>query len=407
MSQSLPLLTRDLPGVGGAIKEHLEDFQVAEIPLYEPSGEGTHLYFEVTKKGIPTPAAIQRIARHLGVRPDDVGVAGMKDARAVTTQWMSIEHVDEARLATLQDAQLSIGRVTRHTNKLRTGHLAGNRFGIRIRNPQPGALEAAQAALDVLARRGVPNFFGSQRFGSRGDGSELGRALAAGNDDEFLALFLGRPKEDDPPDCTAAREAFDRGDLEAAMQLWPPHYSAERRILAAFARKRTAARAIAALDKRMKRLYVSAFQSRIFNEILARRIDSIDQVQLGDWAQKTDTGGVFLVEDLAADAPRAATFQISPTGPIFGRRCRIAQGEPGRLEREVMAQHRLEDGELTKVGSLKLDGTRRPLRFPIRDVAVAAGEDQAGAFVEVRFFAPSGCYATVVLGEVMKRGIGK
>ena len=170
----LPYLTGDLPGIGGRIKERLEDFRVEEIPLYEASGEGTHVYFRIVKAGIPTPAAVDRIARHMGVRPHEIGLAGLKDARAIATQMLSLEHADTERLAALSDGQVRVTWTSRHTNKLRPGHLAGNRFSIRIRGAGAAELEPARRVLDVLCRRGVPNYFGRQRFGARGDTARLG-----------------------------------------------------------------------------------------------------------------------------------------------------------------------------------------------------------------------------------------
>ena len=128
---ALPHLTADLLGVGGRYKMRPEDFQVTEVPLYAPCGTGPHVYFTVTKKGIATMAAAAAIARALGVPVNHVGCAGLKDARAITTQWMSVEHVEPARLEALQLAHIRIGQITRHTNKLRTGHLAANRHAAR------------------------------------------------------------------------------------------------------------------------------------------------------------------------------------------------------------------------------------------------------------------------------------
>ena len=109
----LPYLTADLPGIGGRIKQHLDDFRVEEIPLYEACGEGTHVYFDVEKQGVPTPAAVERIARYMGVRPGEIGVAGLKDARAVTRQRMSLEHADPQKLLRYQDRQVRVVGVSR------------------------------------------------------------------------------------------------------------------------------------------------------------------------------------------------------------------------------------------------------------------------------------------------------
>jgi len=398
----MPYSTSDLPGIGGQIKQRLEDFRVEEIPLYEPCGTGTHLYFLVSKTGLPTAAAVERIARHMGVRNGDIGVAGLKDAQAVTAQTMSLEHADPDRLATFRDRQVRISVTGRHGNKLRPGHLAGNRFSIRIRGVGEAQLRPARDVLDMLIARGAPNYFGPQRFGARGDTGALGEALVKGDLDEFIAIFLGRSRPDDPPDCRAARDAFDAGFHSRALDRWPRHYANERRALSAYRKKGSAGPAVAAIDKRARRFYICAFQSQMFNEVLARRIGDIGCVRVGDLAKKTDTGGVFPVEDAEAEQPRAAAFEISATAPLVGYRSRLADGGPGRIEREVLAAHGVEQEDFRRVGALRVKGTRRAVRFRPTQVSLNAGVDEHGEFLEVRFVAPSGCYATVVLREIMK-----
>lgn len=398
----LPYLTSSLPGVGGRIKERTEDFRVEEIPLYPLSGSGTHVYFHVVKSGLPTPSAVNRIARHMGVRPGDIGVAGLKDARGVTTQLMSLEHADADRLARFRSDRIGITVVGRHTNKLRTGLLAGNRFAVRIRGAGCGALDGAQAILDVLIRRGVPNFFDRQRFGARGDTADLGEAMVRNDPGEFVAIFLGRSIAEDPPDCKAARDAFDAGFFGRALKCWPHHYADPRRALSAYKRRKKPSAAIAAIDKRMKRLYVSAFQSRIFNEVLTRRLDTIDRVFVGDMARKSDTGGVFTVEDAAVEQPRADRFEISPTGPIFGYRSSLADGEMGRIEREALAAAGVELEDFHHVGRIKAKGSRRALRFKLDAPALTGGSDAWGEFLELTFATPPGAYATIVLQEIIK-----
>jgi tRNA pseudouridine13 synthase len=407
--ENLPYLTAGLPGVGGRIKDDVSDFVVEEIPLYPLSGEGTHVYFRVTKRGIPTPAAVDRIARFMEVRADEIGFAGLKDAQALTTQYMSLEHADAKRLAEFRDDQVKLEVVAKHGNKLKSGHLRGNRFVVRIRGVSKTDLPAARAVLGVLLSRGVPNYFGPQRFGARGDTAKLGELLVRNDLDEFIAIYLGRSQAGDPPDCKAARDAFDSGFFPRALARWPRHYSNERRALSAYKKKKHSGPAAAAIDKRIKRLFVSAFQSLIFNEVLARRIVTLDRVFAGDLAQKTDTGGVFEVLDAAAEAPRAAAFEISATGPVVGYRGNLAgdnpssQGvNPGLIEREVLAAHEVNLEDFRHVGALKVKGTRRPLRFKLDHASLLGGKDDRGEFMELAFEAPSGCYATVVLGEIMK-----
>ena len=399
---TLPYLTAEMPGTGGRIKERPADFRVEELPLYEPCGEGTHVYFRVVKAGISTFAAVERIARYMGVRPSEIGVAGLKDARAVTSQMMSLEHADGDRLREYRDGQIHVAGVFRHGNKLRTGHLVGNRFVIRVRGVEEKQLEAARRVLDVLLPRGVPNYFGQQRFGVRGDTDRLGEALVRDDLDGFVAIYLGRSRPDDPPECKAARDAFDAGFYVRALQLWPRHFANERRALAAYKRKEKSRLAIAAIDKRMRRLYVSSLQSAIFNEVLALRVGSLDRVFVGDLAEKTDSGGVFSVEDTAAEQPRADRFEISPTGPIVGHRAKLADGDPGKIERQAIAARDLDQEDFQRVGSLKVKGARRALRFRIDGHRLSVDHDEYGGYLELTFTAPRGCYATSVLREIMK-----
>ncbi len=399
---NLPYLTGDLPGIGGRIKQRVEDFRVEELPLYAPCGEGTHVYFRIVKRGIPTPGCVDRIAKHMGVRPGEIGIAGLKDAQAITTQMMSLEHADAEKLSRYRDRDMEVIWTGRHVNKLRPGHLRGNRFIILLRGVGEEQLEPAQRILDVLVRRGAPNYFGEQRFGARGDTADIGAAMVKGDLEEFLAILLGRGQPDDPPHCRAARDAFDTGFYNRALGLWPRHYANERRALAAYKKKKRPAVALSAIDKRMRKLYVSAFQSAIFNDVLSHRLETIDQVLLGDLAQKTDTGGIFSVTDAAVEQLRADAFEISPTALILGYRSKLASGEPGRIEQEVLTAYRITPEDFRHVGSLAVKGTRRPLRFRLDSATLRGGTDEHGEYLELAFAAPSGSYATVVTREITK-----
>ena len=137
----LPRLLTDFDRPPGLIKADYDDFIVDEIPLYDASGAGTHTYFLVEKAGLATMQAVHDLAHALSVRRQDIGYAGIKDARAVTRQWMSIEHLDPQKLRDLEIPRLSVLEITRHTNKLRPGHLAGNAFQIRVRESAPERLD--------------------------------------------------------------------------------------------------------------------------------------------------------------------------------------------------------------------------------------------------------------------------
>lgn len=393
-------LTRHLPGTGGRIKVEYEDFQVTEIPLYAPCGQGEHTFFEIEKRGLPTMRAVEEIARALRVRPFQIGFAGLKDAHAVARQVLSVEHVPPERVLALELPSIRILWARRHTNKLKQGHLAGNRFVIRIRDVPPDAVEQARPILETLRRRGVPNYFGEQRFGRRRDTHLLGRAVLRGNAEAFLQEFLGRPQPDELPAVQEARRLYDAGQLQAALRAWPPQFHEERRALEVLLRSPAAEapeRALRAVSKRLRRFFVSAYQSYLFNRVMAERLETLDILFAGDVAYKHDSGGAFLVEDPAAEQPRADRFEISPSGPLYGYRMLMAEGRQGELERRVLAEEGLTLEDFKRAEGLRLKGGRRPLRFPIMDVDV-----WYDAGLVLAFTLPPGCYATNVLAEVMK-----
>ena len=402
--EPLPTLTSDLPGTGGRIKASCDDFRVDEIQAEAPSGRGRYAWFLVTKRGVTTPAAVQRIARFAGVPASAIGFAGLKDARAVTRQWMSLEYGEIKRLKRFADAEVRIEQVGYHNRPLHTGDLVGNRFVLRIRDVDPASLPLAEAVLAVLRRRGVPNAFGPQRFGPRGDTALLGAALVQGRRKQFVQIFLGGPLPDDPPPCRAAREAFDAGRLDQAMRHWPMHFTEQRKALAAYRRRRSGEAAIATLDARSRRFFIYAFQSAIFNRVLGLRMDTIDRLAEGDIAEEAATGRTFPIADPAKTRAKVEALHLHPTGPLVGGRAILAEGQPGRIERKAIERFGLKPDDLARLGRLIGPGGRRALRYRLEEPSLAAGRDGAGDYLKVRFAAPSGCYATSVLREIMKDG---
>lgn len=338
---TLPFLTRASAGIGGRIRVTPEDFQVEERPLYLPCGEGEHLYCMVTKRGLSTPDLVRHLASVLGVPARSVGVAGLKDARAVATQMVSLHGVSPDRLARLKpDEQLlDIRMLGRHRNRLRTGHHAGNRFRIVVRDVAPHAEATVPVVLEQLVRRGVPNYFGPQRQGKGGANYEVGAAL------------LTDPRR--------------RDKLSRATRMW----------------------------------YLNAYQSFLFNRVLAARIDRIDRVLIGDWAMKLDNGACFPVHNAQQEQPRCERFEISPTGPLFGSRVSWATGEPGDLEEAVIQEAGMtRDALVSAAKACGFRGERRALRVPLAELEWVLD----GSTITLSFVLPPGAYATSVLRELMK-----
>lgn len=342
---ALPYLTRDVPGIDGVMRARPEDFQVEERPLYLPCGEGEHLYLLITKRGLSTPQLVMRLSSTFGVKAMGIGVAGLKDARAVTTQMVSVHGLSSDAVARLKtDEQvLAVQVLGRHRNRLRTGHHAGNHFRLVVRDVAPWAPTSVPLVLETLARRGVPNFFGPQRQGRGGLNYKLGADLLT--------------------------DAGQRARMPRSKRMW----------------------------------YLNAYQSFIFNQVLARRLDSLDRVLAGDWAMKHENGACFPVEDAEKEQSRAAAFEISPTGPLFGSRAPWATGEPGAIELEVVRACGASPESLRgAAAACGFRGERRTLRVPLKDLDWSL----AGNILTLSFTLPPGAYATNVLRELMKGGDG-
>ncbi len=336
---SLPLVTADLPGSGGEVRVSPDDFRVDELPAYLPSGAGPHLYVRIEKRNRTTHDALRTLARALGVPERDAGHAGLKDKRAVTTQWLSFPAAADPDPATLAAEGLRVLEVSRHANKLRPGHLRGNRFELAVRS---GDVDRARASAAALAARGLPNFFGPQRFGTEGRNAQVGRALLLGE---------------------ATAEA--------------------RR---------------ASHDRFLRRLSISAFQALLFNRWLAQRMeDGVFAAALrGDVMKKLDTGGLFTCDDPALDGPRVVQFEISPTGPMFGHKLRAAAHDALAREERILAAEGMTLEAFARGGG-EAEGTRRAARLRV-EVALEPLADGYRAAFEL----PKGSYATVVLRELMK-----
>jgi len=336
-------------------KEQPEDFIVEEVPLYEPSGSGDHTYFFVEKRGITTHDVGRRLARALGKRPNDAGIAGLKDAQAVTRQWISFEHVRGDATSVDLGPEARVLESKRHGNKLRMGHLKGNRFIIRLRVGESKSVEAlasaSQNALEQLTERGLPNFYGPQRFGRGGASIEMGRALVMGDEKLFADRLI---KEGLPPSRIR--------------------------------------------DRKFKNLMVNALQAELFNRVLGRRMPNIDQLQAGDLAFLHRNGAVFSVVDLEKEQPRCASLELSPSGPLYGPKMPFPEGEPGKIERSVLQEAKLAVDDFGRREAQRQPGARRALRVPLLEPPVSTAEPDS---VVLRFALPSGSYATTALREIL------
>lgn len=399
-----PRLMTEIEPTGGVIRQRWEDFRVKEIPLYTPCGSGEHLYLTIEKRNRTTLQARNHLARVFEVSPDDVGFAGFKDKRAVTSQTFSIPVLSDRKVPEVEEHWIEVLEVQRHKNKIRTGHLQGNRFEILIRETRPDCLEDTRKVLQAVAQSGLPNFYGPQRFGMHGDGARVGSALLRRQVDEAVHLLLG-PREGVDEEY---RHAFASGDIQKSLQLLPPGRSTELSLLKSFrshpGNMRAAARRI---PRPLRKMYYSAYQSELFNWVLIERMmrsqDGFHMPWGGDICQLEGRRSRFHVETdpvaLERERERARAGEISPTGPIFGRKMKLPTGVSGQIEAQVLESEGLRpESWLSHVKGLDLDGSRRPLRVPVAD---PEAEWVDGEGLWLRFGLPAGSFATTLLDQVM------
>ncbi len=398
----LPVLTRDLPGIGGVIRSQPEDFFVQEIPRDDPTGEGEHVIAEIQKVGLTTIDLVRRIAKSLRVSDRDIGYAGLKDKHALTRQMISIRDVTMDDLQRIEIPGVTVMWAERHARKLRLGELRGNRFAIRVR--QVDALHAirARAILDVLSRRGCPNGFGPQRFGIRQDNHLLGLCLLLNRPADLLNQWLGgTPSETDTADARAAREAFSAGDLQTAHRLWPGGARSELSAIHALRRGASPEEVVARVEPKITSIWLSALQSSLFNQVLSRRIDTIDTLLDGDLAIHHDTEVVTRIDDAPSMQPLCEAFAVSPTGPLPGSRLDLPEREAGAIESGVFDSMGLNQA-MFRESAVRLRAERRTLRVRPTDTHVSAAVDEHGSSITLAFTLPAGSFATTLLAEVMK-----
>ncbi|MCK8516402.1 tRNA pseudouridine(13) synthase TruD [Methylonatrum kenyense] len=291
------------PGLCGKLRQRPEDFQVSEQLSFTPSGDGEHLLLQIRKSGWNTGDVASWLSRALGVKRRSVTFAGRKDRHAVTEQWFGV-HLP-GRWPDLPELPpgLELLQSTRHGRKLRLGALRANRFRIRLTELQ-GPREVLHRRLVRIARRGVPNYFGAQRFGI--DGGNLAGAER---------LFRGQRVSDRP----------------------------------------------------LRGLYLSAARALLFNQVLAQRVrrNCWDQALPGDLMTFSGSRSIFPADDTTACDPRIMALDLHPTGPLPGIPGMQPEAAARELEERVLQGHA---PMLQVLLDYRLRAERRALRLPVAEL---------------------------------------
>ena len=289
------------PPCRGVIRARSEDFRVEEIPAVTPDGQGEHVLLHVEKRDSNTDWVAGLLARHAGVPRGDVSYAGLKDRHAVTRQWFSVRLAgrDEPRWEALEGPDLRVLERARHSRKLRTGALRGNRFDILI-----SALEGDRASLaqrlEAIREGGIPNYFGEQRFGRHGSNLRSAEALFAGR--------LGR------------------------------------------------------VSRQKRGLYISAARALLFNRVLAERVrlGNWNEPLDGERLVLDGSRSSFVAERVDDELKRRfLEWDVHTSGPLWGSGALGPSGEAAAVEEGALAPFTAWREGLER---LRLEMERRPLR---------------------------------------------
>ncbi|MCL7415832.1 MAG: tRNA pseudouridine(13) synthase TruD [ANME-2 cluster archaeon] len=412
------------PGLGGLIRQVPEDFVVDELTNREEQDTGKYLICTLAKKNWDTHHLIRDISRILRISQQRIGWAGTKDKQALTTQKISIYDLDQSELERIKLRDVTITPVGRSNKQVSLGDLWGNRFRIIIRKiAQPvdevNALMGLTSS-EIKERGGVPNFFGIQRFGIQRPITHLvGKKLVEGDIEGAALAYIARPCPGESEDARQVRQyVLDTLDLKGGLEKYPLRLRYERAMMSHLVEKPgDYAGAFLSLSPNLRKMFVHAYQSYLFNLILSRRLEmgipinkalSGDIVCFKNVAGLPDTTRTQLVNGDTLDGinnllQRGRAFV---TGPVIGYNTALSEGLPGETEQSVIEGDKvnLEGFRMPAIPELSSKGLRREVIIPV-DPEYRVMEDAmnpGNTAVELGFKLQKGAYATILLREYMK-----
>jgi tRNA pseudouridine13 synthase len=428
-------------GVGGRIKASVEDFVVEEVlvdgskaninGVVPPSVLGSTLQRQrfllcvLIKRNWDTFIAVKNVAKSLGIDQVRVQFAGIKDAKAVTAQHITIENVFMEHAGKVAVKEIEVHPVGYIREMLSLFYLLGNNFTITIKSIT-GLEEAiksniVQTMQELEAIGGIPNFFGHQRFGTIRPITHLvGRALVRGEFEEAAMLFLAKHSAHEHPASRQARQDLQStGNFKKAQENFPKQLRFERIMLNHLANNpEDFVGAFQKLPLKLQALFVQAHQSYLFNRFLSERVKHglpLNEAIEGDFVVGVERSGLPLTnaakvataENLSEVNAKVKAGRLRVALPIFGVKQKLSQGVIGQIERGVLEEEgfkmeNLRFNELSRVGGKGgLRAAITPIKgFRLQDVSVNEAGAECWAKVSFMFF--RGSYATVLLRELMK-----
>ncbi|RJS78423.1 tRNA pseudouridine(13) synthase TruD [Candidatus Bathyarchaeota archaeon] len=432
--------TRSL-GIGGAIRQFVEDFIVEEVLVngskaqvypvkdygeIEDAKKERYLLCVLIKRNWDTFRAIREIANQLNINSGRVQIAGIKDAKAVTAQHITIEDVTPKEVKKIKVSDIEVRPLGYFRSKLSSYFLLGNNFHVTIRavNHSKTTIKKrlAETLKELKTIGGVPNFFGHQRFGTTRPITHLvGKAIVQGNFKKAAMLFLAKPSPFEHPESREAREQLhSTQDFEKALKIFPKQLHYERLMLKHLAKKpKDFVGAFRRLPPKLRQLFPQAYQAYLFNKFLSRRIACglpLNRVEAGDYIVNVERSGLPMIRMYKiVGAQKLGEFnqgvkkgRMRLALPIIGFKQSTSQGVQGEIEKEILEEEGItpEQFKISLMPEISAKGELRTALTELRDYSLCEiSRDTANPpkyLVRVHFTLYRGSYATVFLREIMK-----
>ena len=429
-------------GIGGVIRQSVDDFVVEEV-LVDGSrakiGKAVesrvlgaspvrqrYLLCVLVKRNWDTFIAIKNIAKQLGIDQKQIDIAGIKDAKAVTAQHITIEHGLMEDISKINVRDIEVRPIGYFRDKLSPYYLLGNSFSVRIK-----AINLAKSTIEKRIARiirelevigGIPNFFGHQRFGTTRPITHLvGKAIVKGDFEEAAMLFLAQPSAHEHPASRQARRELQlKQDFKHALQNFPKQLRFERLMLSHLVEKPDDfVGAFRRLPIKLEALFVQAYQSYLFNRFLSERIGSgfsLNKAEVGDFLVHVERSGLPMIKTgkLADAATLAETIELIKTGrmrvalPLVGIKQKFSQGAMGEIEKQIVEAEgvKTENFRIGAIPEISGMGELRAIVSPIKNFrlhgVLASADNLKERQAELGFMLLRGSYATMLLRELMK-----
>ena len=424
-------------GIGGRIRGRPEDFVVEEVltdgsrasvrPSGQeppPNGHGRYLVCVLIKKGWDTLVVVGKIANQIGVSPERISIGGMKDTRALTAQHISIGGIPPDKVLKVDLEDVTVDPIRFSSEKISPKLLFGNQFNITVESIKLSSrtvqkrIEKTREELTDLG--GIPNFFGHQRFGTvRPITHQVGRCLVKEDFEEAALTFLSEPSPYEYPRARRARKRLqETQDYKSVLRIFPRRFTYERLMLRHLSKNpKDFLGAFRRLPTKLRRLFVQAYQSYLFNRFLSERMKRripIGKPQIGDYVVNLDEKGLPTFDSKRADGSNILEIsreigegKMAVALPLIGFRQPPSDGVQGAIEKEILEEERTEptDFRLQKMPEASASGVLRRSLASILDLNIKDKEystHQNELSVEFSFGLHKGSYATVVLREFMK-----